>query len=76
MTLFLDGLTKVEQLNGRVAQWLQVLYGGVPFRGGSRAAAASKMKRFAIICNGWTKRSILDVAAALGPLLPLGSIIS
>ena len=74
MTLFLDGLTKVEQLNGRVAQWLQVLYGGVPFRGGSRAAATSKMKGCAI-CNGWTKRSILDVAAALGPLLPLGSII-
>ena len=47
-------------------------------RGGSRAVATSKMKRFVIIVNGWrpltiiTKRSILDVAAALD--LPLGSI--
>ena len=46
------------------------------FRGGSRAAATSKMERFVIIVNGWkpltviTKRSILDVAAALDP--PLG----
>ena len=41
------------------------------FRGGSRAAAISKMEHFVIIVNGWkpltivTKRSILDVAAAL-----------
>ena len=41
------------------------------FRGGSRAAATSKMECFAIIVNGWkpltiiTKHSILDVAAAL-----------
>ena len=40
------------------------------------AAATSKMERFGIIVNGWkpliiiTKRSILDVAAALDP--PLG----
>ena len=46
-------------------------------RGGSRAAATSKMERFVIIVNGWkpltiiTKRSILDVAAALDP--PLGT---
>ena len=46
-------------------------------RGGSRAAATSKMERFVIIVNGWkpltiiTKRSILDVAAALDP--PLAS---
>ena len=46
-------------------------------RGGSRTAATSKMERFVIIVNGWkpltiiTKRSILDVAAALDP--PLAS---
>ena len=45
------------------------------FRGGSRAAATSKMERFVIIVNGWepltiiTKSSILDVAAALDPPL-------
>ena len=44
-------------------------------RGGSRAAATSKLKRFVIIVNGLqplsiiTKRSILDVAAALDPPL-------
>ena len=44
-------------------------------RGGSRAAATSKMERFVIIVSGWkpltiiTKRSILDVAAALDPPL-------
>ena len=43
-------------------------------RGGSRAAATSKMEHFVIIVNGWkpltviTKGSILDVAAALDPL--------
>ena len=43
------------------------------FRGGSRDAATSKMERFVIIVNGFqsltiiTKRSILDVAASLGP---------
>ena len=47
------------------------------FRGGSRAAATSKMEHFVIIVNGWksltiiTKRSILDVAAALDPPLKL-----
>ena len=47
-------------------------------RGGSRAAATSKMETFVIIVNGFqpltiiTKRSILDVAAALDPrLIPL-----
>ena len=40
-------------------------------RGGSRAAATSKMECFVIIVNGWkpltiiTKHSILDVAATL-----------
>ena len=44
-------------------------------RDGSRTAAASKMERFVIIVNGFqsltiiTKRSILDVAAALDPPL-------
>ena len=44
-------------------------------RGGSRAAATSKMERFVIIVNGWkpltiiTKHSILDVAADLDPPL-------
>ena len=44
-------------------------------RSGYRAAATSKMERFVIIVNGFqpltiiTKRSILDVAAALDPLL-------
>ena len=44
-------------------------------RGGSRAAATSKMVRFVITVNDWkplsitTKRSILDVAAVLDPPL-------
>ena len=44
-------------------------------RGGSRAAATSKMELFAIIVNGWkpltiiAKSSILDVAAILDPPL-------
>ena len=44
-------------------------------RGRSRAAVTSKMERFVIIVNGFqpltiiTKRSILDVAAALDPPL-------
>ena len=43
-------------------------------RGGCRAAETSKMERFVITVNGLkpltiiTKRSILDVAAALGRL--------
>ena len=43
------------------------------YRGGSRAAATSKMECFVIIINAWkpltiiTKHSILDVAAALDP---------
>ena len=47
----------------------------VIIRGGSRAAAASQMEHFMIIVNGFqlltiiTKRSILDVAAALDPPL-------
>ena len=44
-------------------------------RGGSRAAATSKMECFVIIVNGFqpltiiTKHSILDVVAALDPPL-------
>ena len=47
------------------------------FRGGSRPAATSKMKRFVINVNGWkpltiiTKCFILDVAAVLDPPLNL-----
>ena len=44
----------------------------VTSRGGSRTAAISKMERFVIIVNGLTiitKRSILDVEAALDPPL-------
>ena len=51
------------------------------YRGGSRAAATSKMERFVIIVNGWksltiiTKHSILDIAAALdSPLIYLDII--
>ena len=49
----------------------------VKSRGGSRAAATSNMEYFVIIVNGFqpltivTKRSILDVAAALDPSLKL-----
>ena len=48
-------------------------------RGGSRTVATSKTERFVIIANGWkpltiiTKRSILDVSAALDP--PLDSVV-
>ena len=50
-------------------------------RGGSRAAATSKMECFMIIVHGWkpliiiTKRSILDVAAALDPPLNILVVI-
>ena len=52
---------------------LKIMY----VRGGSRAAATSKMERLVIIVNGFqpltiiTQRSILDVAAALDPPLRL-----
>ena len=42
----------------------------IPFRGGSRAAAASKVECFVVIVNG-SKHSILDVAAALDPPLSI-----
>ena len=50
-------------------------------RGESRAAVTSKMKRFVIIVNSFqpltiiTKRSILDVAAALDPPLDIEEVI-
>ena len=52
---------------------------GVGIRGGSRAAATSKMEQFVIIVNGFhaltitTKCSILDVAAVLDP--PLAMVV-
>ena len=51
-------------------------------RGGSRTDATSKMERFVIIVNGLkpvtitTKRSILDVAAALDPPLLIDHILT
>ena len=54
--------------------------GHIVLRGGSRAAATSKIERFVIIVNGCkpltiiTKRSILDVAAVLDPPLVLGTV--
>ena len=48
-------------------------------RGGSRAAATSKMERFVVIFNGFqpltiiTKRSTLDIVALLDP--PLGNYV-
>ena len=46
-------------------------------KGGSRAAATSKMERFVTLVNGFqpltiiTKRSILEAAAALDPYFTL-----
>ena len=46
-------------------------------RDGSRATATSKTESFVVVVNGWkpltiiTKRSILDVAAALDPPLKI-----
>ena len=56
--------------------WFLRYRNAMNIRGGSRAAVTSKMERFVIIVNGFkpltvtTKRSILDVAAALDPPLP------
>ena len=50
-------------------------------KGGSRAAATAKMERFVITVNGFqpltiiTKRSILDVAAALDPPLDIAFLV-
>ena len=62
-----------------IPKYIIARFNFVSIRGGSRAAATSKMGRFVIIVNGWksltiiTKRSILDVAAALDP--PLSIIV-
>ena len=60
-------------------KWLNHQLRGSPkSRGGSRAAATSKMERFVIIVNGFqpltiiTKRSTLDAAAVLDPSLQKG----
>ena len=61
--------------NQTVTQQTQSISSQNLCRGGSRTAATSKMERLVIIVNGWkpltiiTKRSILDVAAVLDPLL-------
>ena len=66
-----------KAFNGRYS-WLTRTYNKkVAIRGGSRTAATFKMERFVIIVNGFqplaiiTKRSILDVAAVLDPLLAI-----
>ena len=56
---------------------LHILCNDSEIRGGSRAAATSKVELFVIIVNGWkpvtiiTKSSTLDVAAVLGPPLEI-----
>ena len=68
-----NNLPNGKKFGGKVKHELRVA--SYEFRGGSRAAAASKMERFVIIVNGFqpltiiTKRSILDVAAVLDPPL-------
>ena len=47
---------------------IKITYLAFKSRGGSRAAATSKMERFLIIVNGWNQ-TILNVAAALDPPL-------
>ena len=65
---FLNSLVKVHKL-------LFSYYQCSVIKGGSRAAATSKMECFVIIVNGLqpltiiTKRSILDIAAVLDPRL-------
>ena len=72
---FCDSMDKEFLERGEMAKKKRYLKLCVCFRGGSRTAATSKMERFVIIVNGWkpltiiTKRSILDVAAALDPLV-------
>ena len=73
----LDGMFFRESFNSQVL--FMISYKEVVIRGGSRATAASKMECFVIINNGFqpliiiTKRSILDVAAALDPPLVIGN---
>ena len=73
---------KIQTINNSVfehfsrSEWLKRCWNSkYRSRGGSRAAATSKMERFLIIVNGFiTKRSILDVAAALDPSLRRGRL--
>ena len=57
--------------------WFLCNKSSVETQRGSRTAVTSTTKYFVIIINGWkpltiiTKRSILDVAVALNPLLKL-----
>ena len=68
----------LTNLNSGIANIKLNNFGDEGFRGGSRAAATSKMKYFVTIVKGWkpltiiTKRSILDVTATLDP--PLGLV--
>ena len=63
------------QLDFHSRNSLRKIWQNTRFRGGSKAGATSRMKRFVIIVNGFhpltiiTKRSILDVAVALDPPL-------
>ena len=74
----ITGLTITDSYRPDSQNWYiasSSLWGLILVRGGSRAAATSKMESFVIIVNGCqpltiiTKRSILDVAAALDPPL-------
>ena len=64
-------------LNFQIYSFNSFTFYEILFRGGSRAAATSKMELFVIIVNGFqpltiiTKWSILDVAAILDPTLLL-----
>ena len=68
------GYRNIDISDLRIVYWISFIVTQcniIRARDGSRAAATSKMERFVIIVNGWkpltiiTKRSILDVAAAL-----------
>ena len=78
LTDFLQSLLELLRLKFEFA-FIKYSKVDVSNRGGSTAAATSKMERFVIIDNGFlpltiiTKRSILDVVAALDP--PLSKIL-
>ena len=61
-----------------VGRLILLIYASNTLRGGPKTPATSKMERFVVIVNGWkpltiiTKRSILDVEAALNPPLSQG----
>ena len=70
------GYVHRQEILHSLKMFLRICF-AVQLRGGSRAAATSKMERFVIIVNVFqsliiiTKRSILDVAAALDQPLDL-----